>query len=127
MGRIYIKVNEREFLSFLTEEDSFCCGQMYIGSIERGNLDDKYLKDVKKFKVYENFEIFLTDEFINLCSDTETSILCTIVNEELKEILLKIGFKQISEFVNCKTGNTVFNLQYIIDHGFIYSEDEEDF
>ncbi len=129
--RCYIKLNSNRYLYFDYEENKFCCGQSLIGDININRFTDKELNNLKSSstsKSYDSFDQFLEANCIGDYNDsTITSVICTMDEDgSIYTQLLDLGFTSISNFVNCKTGNTVHNLEYIIDHGYTFEDTEED-
>lgn len=115
-----ININDKSYLIFELNNNEYCCGQYIMGNIELYNNVSSSV--VNKYPTWEKFiNSIIGDDY----SDTRTSIICTVVNESIYDTLTKFGFKLLSEFKNCKTGNTVMNLEYIIKHGYTYNEEDD--
>ena len=119
----YFRVSNsiNEYFYFQLEPDDFCCCSYNLGSFDICLDFDKYKNDI--IKSLKNF--FKTELISDSYDEQRTNILCTMTNPNYIDILKKVGFNTIGEFKNCKTGNTVYIMQYIIDHGFEYNDGEE--
>lgn len=114
-----------ECFYFQLEPDNFCCGSYNLGNFDICLDFDKYKNDI--IKSLKNF--FETELISDDYDEQRTNILCTMTNLNYIDMLKKVGFDIIGEFLNCKTNNTVYIMQYIIDHDYTYEDeynDEED-
>lgn len=128
-GDSQIKIDDIVCFQFQTIFDDFCCGQAIIGNVS-------YVYSHITDKKYKNLVVkILTDSLMCKCDDNQnlfkdmlndgyrTSILITLIDNLLINLFIDAGFTKLSEFVNCKTGNTVTILQGILEHDEVYADD----
>ena len=117
--KININIDNNICLSFAFSDNAYCCGQYKIGNINIYTVSGEQI-----INKYPNWQEFINSIIGDNYSDTKTSIICTVIDGPVYDILIQLGFKVLSKFKNCKTGNTVTNLEYIIEHGYIYEDND---
>ncbi len=129
----YVKIKKDtpyDYLKFDYSENDHCCGQSIIGGFSYVTLNQAKSAKVgaTNVRIFDNWDSFIIEMCIGeYNSNTITSIICTDIDgSDVYMDLVNLGFTSLSTFVNCKTGNTVHNLEYIIDHGYTFEEEVEE-